>query len=470
MKPVARSELPKATAAETVAVMTEVFVPNVAKGVILRRPHVVAMTEKLELDTRAVKRIQSLRDRYGSGPLMLRLPIRNQAVILDPAHVRRVLDETPDPFSTASSEKRAALAHFEPKVALITPPGSEREARRRFNEQVLESGNPMHQLAEQFVGVVEQEAESLLRQVRDTGGRLDWDTFIEAWFRVVRRVVFGDGARDDHELRDILNDLRADANWAFLKPKNDRLRKRFLARLNGHLKRAEPGSLASIMASRPTRGDVAPDHQVPQWLFAFDPAGMTSFRALALLATHPGPMERAQEEAARTGGASAARPLPYLRACVLESLRLWPTTPMVLRETTVETTWDGAVMPAGTGVLLFAPFFHRDEERLPYAHRFAPEVWLEEGEELQGRPPRDWPLIPFSGGPAICPGRNLVLLLTSHMLATLVRDREVRLEPPAPLNPDRPLPGTLNNYGLRFRVRGDGDRVPAAARRSALER
>jgi cytochrome P450 len=429
---ITQDSLPYASVRESLGVLADVITPNVAKGAIIRRPKVVAMAEWMDLDRRAVKRMQELRNRYGTGPLMLRLPVRNQAVILDPDHVRRVLDHSPDPFSTASSEKRAALSHFEPKGALITPPGPERRDRRRFNEQVLESDNPMHRLSERFIGVVEQEAEQLIEEVRGRGGELEWDPFIEAWFRVVRRVVFGDAARDDHKMRELINELRADANWAFLKPKRHRVRRQFFERLNGHLARAEPGSLAQVIASRPKSKATAPDHQVPQWLFAFDPAGMATFRALALLASHPAQAKAAREEI-RAREMSGERQLPYLRACVLEALRLWPTTPMVLRQTTEATTWETGVMPQGTGVLLFAPFFHRDDERLPFANRFEPEIWLEDGKEDQARPPRDWPLIPFSGGPAICPGRNLVLLLTSHMPASVIGDRQLQSADPSRL-------------------------------------
>ncbi len=168
---------------------------------------------------------------------------------------------------------------------------------------------------------------------------------------------------------------------------------------------------------------------------------------MALLASHLEHAERAREEI-RANPGSARQFLPYLRATVLESLRLWPTTPMVLRQSTMKTRWETDIMPARTGILIFAPFFHRDDQRLPYADRFSPELWLEE------RSAADWPLIPFSGGPAICPGQNLVLLLTSAMLAALLDGRPVRLKPPTRLDAHRPLPGTLNNYDLRFSLDG----------------
>jgi len=231
-----------------------------------------------------------------------------------------------------------------------------------------------------------------------------------------------------------------------LKPRRDGLRRQFFARLNSHLARAEPGSLAGIMAGTRRSGATAADQQVPQWLFAFDPTGMATFRALALLSTHHGDAERARQEVRARRG--AAPDYPFLRACVLDALRLWPTTPMVLRQTTAATDWDGATMPAKTGVLIFANFFHRDDQRLPFANRFKPAIWLER------RDNRDWPLIPFSGGPAMCPGRNLVLLLSSAMLAELLGELRLRMNRPARLNPDRPLPGTLDNFSLRFRAQG----------------
>jgi cytochrome P450 len=389
--------------------------------------------------------VQRLRNTYGSGPLLLRTPPRlPRALILSPDHVQRVLAGSPEPFAVASSEKSETASHFQPKGLLISH-GAERAHRRRFNEEVLDTNRPVHRLGEHFVPIVREESERLLDDVRRRGD-LVWDDFARTWFRIVRRVVLGDGARDDQTLTDELAQLRSGANWAFLRPKRRRLQQRFFDRLNGHLARAEPGSLAGVMATTPTSRDTVPLQQVPQWLFAFDAAGMATFRALALLAAHPEYLRRAHAEL-RDQERMVRQDLPFLRACVLESVRLWPTTPLVLRQSVAETTWETGVMPVQTGIILFAPFFHRDDQRLPYANRFSPELWLEDRAE-------QWPLIPFSGGPAQCPGENLVLLLSSTTLAWLLEERRIRLEPPARLDARRPLPGTLNNFGLRFTLDG----------------
>jgi cytochrome P450 len=432
--------LPKASVLDTLALALDVFAPSVAKGAIIRRPPMVALAEQLELDRRAVRRMQKLRNKYGDGPLMLRLPIRKQAVVFAPEHVRRVLDESPEPFATASSEKRAALSHFEPQGVLISH-GAQRADRRRFNEEALDSARPVHRLAESFLPKVDEEAGRILAAAREKG-ELDWDAFARGWYRLVRRVVFGDAASEDQELNDLTVELRQAANWAFMRPKKAAVQARFFARIDAWLARAEPGSLAAIIAAMPKTAITMPDQQVPQWLFAFDAAGMATMRALALLAAHPEQAVRARKEVQAHPGMQRQM-LPFLRATVLEAVRLWPTTPMILRQSTRATRWDKGSMPANTGILLFAPFFHRDDQRLPFADRFTPELWMNEGKA------QDWPLIPFSGGPATCPARNLVLMLASAMLAALLDGRSFRLLQRGRLDPAR-LPGTLNNYSLRF--------------------
>jgi hypothetical protein len=169
--PATKGALPRASVLDTLALALDVFAPNVAKGAIIRRPAVVALAERLELDRRAVRRMQKLRNKYGQGPLMLRLPIRKQAVLLAPEHVHRVLDESPDPFSAASSEKRAALSHFEPKGVLVSE-GLVRAERRRFNEEALDHHRAVHRLADSFAAKVGQEAQRMLALARARSARL----------------------------------------------------------------------------------------------------------------------------------------------------------------------------------------------------------------------------------------------------------------------------------------------------------
>jgi cytochrome P450 len=435
--------VPTASAIDSALTLSEVLVPLISRGLIVRRPAVVATAERLGLDRRAIRRLQKLRQRYGAGPLLLRIPARRVAVILEAQHVHRVLAESPEPFSAASTEKVHALGQFQPRGVLVSE-GPERAERRRFNETVLDTPSPLHELGASFVTKLREEAAGLLAEARKDGV-LDWDTFVVGWHRVVRRIALGDAAADDHELTDLLGHLRAKANWSFLRPTDRATRERFLGRLAEHVQRAEPGSLAAMMAATPATGVTEPVQQVPQWLFAFEPAGMAAFRALALVDAHPAWREQVREELTDRD-LTSPQELPRLVTSVLESLRLWPTTPGILRETTAPTTWERGVLPAGTSVLIHAPFFHRDDQRLDVADRFAPELW-------DGRTPAsDWPLVPFSDGPVVCPGRNLVLFSTSTMLAALLEHHDLRRTSTARLDPGHPLPSVLDPFTLRYRL------------------
>ncbi|WAP50688.1 cytochrome P450 [Arthrobacter sp. ATA002] len=381
--------------------------------------------------------------------------MRRQAVILQPDQLHYVLENSPDPFSPASSEKKAALNHFEPRNVLISQ-GRERTVRRALQEQVLDTHSPVHRLASSFLPVIDQETAQLLEDIERTGravgNTLAWEDFISAWYRIVRRTVFGDHARDDEELTHMITELRRDGNWSFLKPPHRRLRARFLQRVRDSMDTAGPGSLAHTLRNLPEHKDAAPVEQIPQWLFAFDPAGMAAFRTLALLSTHPEQQARAVAEIREdtTGG----QQLPYLRACVLESLRLWSTTPMILRQSTREVHWPDGTMPGNCGVLIYTPYFHRDEDNLPHAHAFRPERWLADAEDT------DWPMVPFSEGPVICPGRQLVLMMTSAMLASLLENRTFTLASSQHLSPKALLPGTLDHFSLRFTIHDQDQGAP----------
>lgn len=429
------TELPRASAADTARALGIVVAPMLAQGVIARRPRMVELAGRLDADRRAVRLLQEFRRRYGPGPLLLRIPGRSVALVLEPDHVHRVLTESPEPFALANLEKRGALNHFQPRGVLVSH-GAARTDRRRFNEQVLDTGNPVHRAADAIAPKVEEEAAELLR-LGDRRGTLTWPEFSEAWRRAIRRVVLGDRARFDRELTELLTELRYAANWAYLRPKRPRAREEFLDRLREHLTAAEPGSLAELAAATPATSGTDPVEQIPQWLFASDPAGMATYRALALLAAHPG-------QAARVRAESGEREMPVARASVLESVRLWPTTAVVLRDSTTETAWGAGRMPAGTAVVIVSSFFHRDAERVPQADSFDPQAWLD------GRARDDWSLFPFSGGPGRCPGRELVLFVAGTVLARLLRDHDFRLRG-GQVRPGE-LPGLLNPFTQRFAV------------------
>lgn len=436
-----------ATGFRALAVAAAVGFPPVAGGVIARRKHAMAALEKVQADRLAMKTISSLRREFGSGPVELRLPGRRLVVVLDDEDAAAILADTPERFTPANREKVGALRPFQPHGVLISTQSGRRQ-RRPLNEAALEAPAELHSCAESFASTIAHEVSDSASRSRGTG-ELDADSLIETWWRIVRQITLGEAARDDTELTDRLWSLRSNGNWSYFVPSRSRLRDRFFENLYSYAENPEPGSLLAALDAH-TRGAAQdPIGQIPHWLFAFDAAGMATIRALALLATHPDQMNRARAEAADVGP-TTPHPLPFARSCIMESLRLWPTTPAILRDSLIDTSWgpNENRIRAGSAFLVYTPAFHRDADRLDYADEFVPDVWLD------GRADSQRGFLPFSSGPAECPGRNIALFTASTVLKNiLVEFENIALTSTPKLSPDRPLPVTLNHYGLDFRVR-----------------
>jgi cytochrome P450 len=119
--------------------------------------------------------------------------------------------------------------------------------------------------------------------------------------------------------------------------------------------------------------------------------------------------------------------LPYLRACLDESLRLFPPTPHGLpRETPPEglSILDDYI-PGGVSVNMSALVAHRQEATYPQAEKYIPERFLgEEGKNLQPY------FLSFSAGARGCIGRNISYLEQTVVLASMLRRYEFALPTP----------------------------------------
>ena len=423
--------MPTASPLHTALVLRDVLLPVVARGAILRRPRLGTLAEKLHTDDRAVRRVRQLRRTYGEGPVLLRIPGRTIALVVAPEDVWRLLDGTPDPFAAATAEKAGALHHFQPHAVLVTD-SPMRAPRRSLNEQALDTHQPVHPHGHRMVEVIREELDGL-------NGTLGWDDFRAIWSRAVRRIVLGDAARDDTQLTEQLDQLRADANWAQFRPRRPAVRDHFLAALSAYVRKAEPGSLVEALG--PLDDELDSTGQVPHWLFAFDAAGIALWRLFAVLASRPDALEPIVAEA---GHPEASPLLSQAGAAVQESLRLWPTILVVLRESREDTEWRDDVVPAGTEFAIVSSVFHRDDEALDFANGFEPSAWLD------GSTDGPWPIIPFSAGPAECPGRNVVLLTTSTAVSHVAASYDLDVDPRTRGKLTDSMPATLNHAAIRI--------------------
>ncbi len=405
-----------------------VIVPNAVQGLFRRRRAAVAAATRTGVDGRAVGLLRGMARGHGGGPVWVRVIKDEALLLLDPADIERVLDGSPEPYASDPKPKRDGMVAFQPQAATISR-GEQWRSRRRFTEAVLRSPKG-GKLLSGWEKLCREELERMLTgPVAVSGGELDWDPWHEMVQRIARRLILGDGAAEDEQLTELLEELMSEGNGMPAQP-GERLQE-LESMIAAHVDAAERGSLAGRFAGAPSDEATAPIGQVPHWLFALgDSLAINAFRALAVLASDKAVLTLARESA------------DYLGACLQEAMRLWPTTTTLSRETTERVEWRGESVPAGTQVVIVNTFSHRDPDRLDYADRFAPEEWLE-GDAS------DYPGFNFfSRGPQVCPGTAIATGVGELLLAELIERFEPRAISPQ-LDLAEPLPHMVDFFGIR---------------------
>ncbi|WP_043639425.1 cytochrome P450 [Nonomuraea candida] len=350
-------------------------------------PHVTPGRDVLR--SRAL--LASLEARYGGRPVLVRVPRGRALLVLSKRDAVRVLAEDDDAYAPAVEERPFGL--------------------------------PTNVLRPRFIEVAREEAGAL------TSGVVDHARLAACWERVARRCVYGDGAAGDQELTRLLTGMTRAGRWRARGRAGRRqeiLAGRYDTRIIDHLRRAEPGSLAGLIAETPET-DARALMQAAFWLMGLGSISSGLTQTLALLAAHPGHRKTARKDP------------DHLRACLREGLRLWPPVPALSRVTTTETEWYGTTLPAGTTVLIPVSA-HQRGPRLPYANTFAPEIWLD------GTAADEWWAMPG------CDGVHLTLAVGTAFLGAVLR-----VARPKPigrlLSPHRPLPHSIDVTRLRVTMR-----------------
>lgn len=161
----------------------------------------------------------------------------------------------------------------------------------------------------------------------------------------------------------------------------------------------------------------------------------TTANALAwtwyLLALHPEAEAALHAELDRLpeGRAPGPEELPYTRAVLAESMRLFPPAYLVGREPREDFTIGGHRAPAGSIVLMSPWVVQRDPRWFPDPLEFRPERWTPEMEEALPR----FAYFPFGGGPRKCIGEGFAWTEGVLLIAAFARRWRMRLVPGHPV-------------------------------------
>lgn len=157
-----------------------------------------------------------------------------------------------------------------------------------------------------------------------------------------------------------------------------------------------------------------------------DTTAVTVFWLLYLLSKNPDVQHKLHAEiqsVLKSGRPSADRfaQMPYLKACVKETLRHYPVTVGTTRILNKPVTVGGYEVPAGVVFYLWN-FAHRKQEKLFYdSEAFKPERWLRNNEN----PVHDFASLPFGFGPRACTGKRIAESEIYVFMSRLLQKYEV---------------------------------------------
>ncbi|KAH8410742.1 hypothetical protein KR222_002198 [Zaprionus bogoriensis] len=125
--------------------------------------------------------------------------------------------------------------------------------------------------------------------------------------------------------------------------------------------------------------------------------------------------------------------LPYLRAFIRESLRIYPVFFGNFRATGTDLVLDGFRIPKDTRLLMNSNLLLSEDRFYPRAKEFLPERWVrssESADKLMADNLSPFIYLPFGFGPRMCAGKRIVDMELELTLANLVRNFKVEYNYP----------------------------------------
>ncbi|XP_051044465.1 1,25-dihydroxyvitamin D(3) 24-hydroxylase, mitochondrial [Phodopus roborovskii] len=118
--------------------------------------------------------------------------------------------------------------------------------------------------------------------------------------------------------------------------------------------------------------------------------------------------------------AEDVRNMPYLKACLKESMRLSPSVPFTTRTLDQPTVLGEYALPKGTVLMLNTQVLGSSEDNFEDANQFKPERWLQKERKIN-----PFAHLPFGLGKRMCIGRRLAELQLHLALCWIIQKYKI---------------------------------------------
>lgn len=120
-------------------------------------------------------------------------------------------------------------------------------------------------------------------------------------------------------------------------------------------------------------------------------------------------------------GLDSFRKLTYLEQCLKETLRLYPSVPLIARKISQPVRISSVILPTGSNILIFPYATHRVEHIYSNPETFEPNRFSQEASSQL----HTFAYIPFSAGPRNCVGYKFANFEMLTIIAYILRYYEV---------------------------------------------
>src|SRR3954453_20874676 len=193
-------ELPDGSLGDSLKFVLTGLLPSLARGLFSPRPRAMKWLTRLNTDKRAIAVLDGIRSKHGGDGVRL---MRGKLTVLWSENaLHEVLDNSATKCVSDAGAKKKGMSHFQPD-ALTLSRGEEWRDRRQFNDAVLKD----HSQDARIRDIVNDEVDRLR-----IGDGLGWRQWEQLFDHITLRVIFGDPARNDQDLTDLLEQLMREAN------------------------------------------------------------------------------------------------------------------------------------------------------------------------------------------------------------------------------------------------------------------
>ena len=166
-----------------------------------------------------------------------------------------------------------------------------------------------------------------------------------------------------------------------------------------------------------------------------DTIGNSIIFAIGLIAQHPNVQRKLQQEIDKYVTMDTTldymtpaviHEMKYLRACVKESFRMYPTASQLARILEIDTEVTGGyILPKGSVVLCHHRVASLQDCNFTQANQFIPERWMEDHDKSWNLEPSL--VVPFGVGKRACPGKRLAEQEIHILVAKLFQAYNIQL-------------------------------------------